>query len=119
MGGNGGTCPAPRLFIQSAGSWRWLTAGDMSQTWPSLSLAETMTPKVIVVGSCMTDLVSVTPRLPKAGETIHGSKFFIGFGGKGANQCIQAARLGAKTAMVCKTLWARQQRPPLEQLLSL
>ncbi|XP_053314875.1 ribokinase [Spea bombifrons] len=59
-------------------------------------------PEVIVVGSCMTDLVSLTPRLPKAGETIHGSKFFIGFGGKGANQCIQAARLGAKTAMVCK-----------------
>ncbi|KAI4905076.1 hypothetical protein NFI96_002314, partial [Prochilodus magdalenae] len=42
------------------------------------------------------------PRLPKAGETIHGHKFFIGFGGKGANQCVQAARLGAKTAMVCK-----------------
>ncbi|XP_028996022.1 ribokinase isoform X2 [Betta splendens] len=57
---------------------------------------------VIVVGSCMTDLVSQAPRLPKAGETIHGHKFFIGFGGKGANQCIQAARLGAKTAMVCK-----------------
>ncbi|KAG8431938.1 hypothetical protein GDO86_019170, partial [Hymenochirus boettgeri] len=61
-----------------------------------------MAPEVIVVGSCMTDLVSVTPRLPKAGETIHGSKFFIGFGGKGANQCVQAARLGANTAMVCK-----------------
>ncbi|NP_001011336.1 ribokinase [Xenopus tropicalis] len=61
-----------------------------------------VTPQVIVVGSCMTDLVSVTPRLPKAGETIHGSKFFIGFGGKGANQCIQAARLGVKTSMVCK-----------------
>ncbi|XP_074517050.1 ribokinase isoform X2 [Sebastes fasciatus] len=45
---------------------------------------------------------SQAPRLPKAGETIHGHKFFIGFGGKGANQCIQAARLGAKTAMVCK-----------------
>ncbi|KAM6917511.1 ribokinase isoform 1-T2 [Lycodopsis pacificus] len=57
---------------------------------------------VTVVGSCMTDLVSQAPRLPKAGETIHGHKFFIGFGGKGANQCIQAARLGAKTAMVCK-----------------
>lgn len=40
--------------------------------------------------------------MPKAGETIHGHKFFIGFGGKGANQCVQAARLGAKTAMVCK-----------------
>uniref|UniRef100_A0A3P8U7L7 Ribokinase n=1 Tax=Amphiprion percula TaxID=161767 RepID=A0A3P8U7L7_AMPPE len=57
---------------------------------------------VVVVGSCMTDLVSQAPRLPRAGETIHGHKFFIGFGGKGANQCIQAARLGVKTAMVCK-----------------
>uniref|UniRef100_A0A3B1IU58 Ribokinase n=1 Tax=Astyanax mexicanus TaxID=7994 RepID=A0A3B1IU58_ASTMX len=57
---------------------------------------------VVVVGSCMTDLVSQAPRLPKAGETIHGQKFFIGFGGKGANQCVQAARLGAKTAMVGK-----------------
>ncbi|CAM4642936.1 unnamed protein product [Leuciscus chuanchicus] len=57
---------------------------------------------VVVVGSCMTDLVSQAPRLPKAGETIHGHKFFIGFGGKGANQCVQAARMGAKTAMVCK-----------------
>ncbi|XP_052602149.1 ribokinase isoform X11 [Peromyscus californicus insignis] len=57
---------------------------------------------VVVVGSCMTDLVSLTPRLPKTGETIHGHKFFIGFGGKGANQCVQAARLGAKTSIVCK-----------------
>ncbi|XP_003908493.1 ribokinase isoform X2 [Papio anubis] len=57
---------------------------------------------VVVVGSCMTDLVSLTSRLPKTGETIHGHKFFIGFGGKGANQCVQAARLGATTSMVCK-----------------
>ncbi|XP_069464829.1 ribokinase isoform X2 [Ambystoma mexicanum] len=57
---------------------------------------------VVVVGSCMTDMVSLTSRLPKAGETIHGHKFFIGFGGKGANQCIQAARLGAHTLMICK-----------------
>uniref|UniRef100_H3DN54 Ribokinase n=1 Tax=Tetraodon nigroviridis TaxID=99883 RepID=H3DN54_TETNG len=56
---------------------------------------------VMVVGSCMTDMVSQAPRLPKAGETIHGLKFFTGFGGKG-NQCVQAARLGAKTTMVCK-----------------
>lgn len=47
-------------------------------------------------------VLSQAPRLPKAGETIHGHNFFIGFGGKGANQCIQAARLGAKTAMVGK-----------------
>ncbi|XP_029448815.1 ribokinase isoform X5 [Rhinatrema bivittatum] len=59
-------------------------------------------PEVVVVGSCMTDLVSLTARLPNIGETIHGHKFFIGFGGKGANQCIQAARLGAKVSMICK-----------------
>ncbi|XP_053162063.1 ribokinase isoform X6 [Hemicordylus capensis] len=45
---------------------------------------------------------SLTGRLPKLGETIHGHKFFTGFGGKGANQCVQAARLGAKTSIICK-----------------
>jgi len=40
--------------------------------------------------------------LPKVGETLHGDKFSIGFGGKGANQCVMAARLGAKTAMIAK-----------------
>ncbi|XP_065832880.1 ribokinase-like [Oscarella lobularis] len=57
---------------------------------------------VVVVGSCMIDLVSYVPRLPKPGETIHGRQFSRGFGGKGANQCVTAARLGAKTAMVAK-----------------
>ncbi|XP_042333046.1 ribokinase isoform X2 [Sceloporus undulatus] len=46
--------------------------------------------------------ILLTTRLPKAGETIHGHRFFTGFGGKGANQCVQAARLGAKTSMICK-----------------
>jgi sugar/nucleoside kinase (ribokinase family) len=45
---------------------------------------------------------SYVSRLPKAGETLHGSKFSMGFGGKGANQCIMAARLGCDTAMVAK-----------------
>ncbi|XP_071835069.1 ribokinase-like [Apostichopus japonicus] len=57
---------------------------------------------VLVVGSCNTDLISYVPRLPKPGETIHGHKFSVGFGGKGANQCVMAARLGAKVAMVAK-----------------
>ncbi|XP_064914247.1 ribokinase isoform X5 [Columba livia] len=61
-----------------------------------------MAAEVVVVGSCMTDLVSLTTRLPRAGETILGHKFFIGFGGKGANQCVQSARLGAKTSLICK-----------------
>uniref|UniRef100_A0A8D2BQL2 Ribokinase n=1 Tax=Sus scrofa TaxID=9823 RepID=A0A8D2BQL2_PIG len=72
-------------------------SGEPGRQWQ-----EQVAAAVVVVGSCMTDLVSLTSRLPKTGETIHGQKFFIGFGGKGANQCVQAARLGAKTSMVCK-----------------
>ncbi|ELT97763.1 hypothetical protein CAPTEDRAFT_20019 [Capitella teleta] len=57
---------------------------------------------VVVVGSCMKDLISYVPRLPDPGETIVGTKFTFGYGGKGANQCVMAARLGAKTSMIGK-----------------
>lgn len=57
---------------------------------------------VVVVGSCMSDHTCYAPRLPQSGETIHGTKFQQSFGGKGANQCIMAAKLGAKTAMIAK-----------------
>ena len=50
-------------------------------------------------------LFSYIPKLPQRGETIHGSKFKMGFGGKGANQCVTAAKLGAKTAMVAKVVF--------------
>lgn len=40
--------------------------------------------------------------MPKHGETLHSSSFEIGYGGKGANQCIAATRLGCKTAMIGK-----------------
>ncbi|XP_078039823.1 ribokinase [Augochlora pura] len=59
-----------------------------------------MSPKVVVVGSCMIDFTCYSPRLPKPGETIIGKSFEIKYGGKGANQCIAAAKLGASTAMV-------------------
>lgn len=52
------------------------------------------------MGSCNMDLVAFTPRLPVSGETIHGHSFEQVFGGKGANQAVQAATVGAKTAMV-------------------
>ncbi|PIK54263.1 putative ribokinase-like [Apostichopus japonicus] len=42
------------------------------------------------------------PQFPKPGETIHGHKFVTSFGGKGANQSVMAARLGAKVSMVAK-----------------
>ena len=47
-------------------------------------------------------LGSTTPRFPKAGETVFGHKLTIGFGGKGANQCVVAEKLGASTAFVGK-----------------
>lgn len=47
---------------------------------------------------------SYTPRLPKEGETIHGTRFVTAFGGKGANQCVAAAKLGIQTALVARVI---------------
>ncbi|XP_002027779.2 ribokinase [Drosophila persimilis] len=58
--------------------------------------------EVLVFGSAIIDFICYTPRLPKAGETLHGRKFQTGYGGKGANQCVAAARLGSRTALVAK-----------------
>lgn len=55
---------------------------------------------VVVVGSTNTDMIAYASHLPLPGETVHGNKFVVGFGGKGANQCVMAAKLRAKTAMV-------------------
>jgi ribokinase len=59
-----------------------------------------MTPRTCVVGSCNVDLIVRTPRMPVLGETITGSSFQTCCGGKGANQAVMAARLGAAVAMV-------------------
>ena len=64
------------------------------------SLQEKM--EVVVVGSCNADLISYVSELPRPGETVSGTRFKTGCGGKGANQCVMAARLGASTAMVAK-----------------
>lgn len=57
-------------------------------------------PKILVVGSFMMDLVASAKRAPNLGETVIGSAFRTAPGGKGANQAVQAARLGAVTDMV-------------------
>ena len=57
-------------------------------------------PRIVVVGSTMVDLVAFADRLPEPGETVVGSRFFQGFGGKGANQAVAAARFGASVAIV-------------------
>ncbi|WP_130833924.1 ribokinase [[Erwinia] mediterraneensis] len=58
--------------------------------------------EIAVVGSNMVDLITYTNNLPKAGETLEAPDFAIGCGGKGANQAVAAARLGAKVMMVSK-----------------
>ena len=56
--------------------------------------------RVIVVGSVNVDLVATAERLPMPGETITGATYAEHDGGKGANQAVAAARLGAATAFV-------------------
>ena len=58
--------------------------------------------KCAVIGSINTDMVARTPRFPAPGESIIGSLFQTEFGGKGANQAIALARLGAETCMAGK-----------------
>ncbi|TFY85454.1 ribokinase [Pseudomonas kairouanensis] len=59
-----------------------------------------MPAKVVVVGSLNMDLVTRASRLPRAGETLIGQTFSTVPGGKGANQAVASARLGADVAMV-------------------
>ena len=59
-----------------------------------------MAAHITVVGSLNMDLVVRAPRIPQPGETIIGGDFHTVPGGKGANQAVAAARLGAQVSMV-------------------
>ena len=59
-----------------------------------------MTAKIVVVGSFNMDLTTYMARLPRPGETVHGRRFVTGPGGKGSNQAVAAARLGAEVTFV-------------------
>ncbi|MCG6172623.1 ribokinase [Anoxybacillus sp. LAT_35] len=57
-------------------------------------------PKITVIGSINMDLVTITKRMPLQGETVVGETFRLIPGGKGANQAVAAARLGADVQMI-------------------
>lgn len=61
-----------------------------------------MAKRMVVVGSINLDLVAATQRIPIAGETVAGVSFRTFPGGKGANQAVAAARLGASVTMLGK-----------------
>jgi len=58
--------------------------------------------KVVVIGSYNTDMTIKTKKLPKPGETVIGGYFSAGGGGKGANQAIAAARVGADVSFIAR-----------------
>lgn len=61
-----------------------------------------MSKKILVIGSSNTDMTIKGERLPVPGETVTGGVFYMGPGGKGANQAVAAARLGGDVAFICK-----------------
>lgn len=59
-------------------------------------------PRILVVGSFVMDQIATTAVFPRQGQTVLGESFRKAPGGKGANQAVQAARLGAEVTMVGK-----------------
>jgi ribokinase len=73
---------------------------------------------VVVIGGLNTDFVITGETLPRAGQTTTGRQFFSGPGGKGANQAVAAARLGARTAFIGKAGNDDRAEPLLQSLRS-
>lgn len=59
--------------------------------------------KIVVVGSCNTDMVIKSNKLPVPGETVLGGSFMMNSGGKGANQAVAIARLNGSVTFIAKT----------------
>lgn len=57
-------------------------------------------PRILTVGSFVMDVIATTERVPPAGQTVYGKEFHMAPGGKGANQALQCARLGAEVTMM-------------------
>jgi ribokinase len=76
----------------------------------------TTTPEILVLGSVNRDLIVHAPRLPLPGETLRGQRFGSCLGGKGANQAVAAARLGARVALAARVGRQENGAAMVEQL---
>src|ERR1700687_3089823 len=59
-------------------------------------------PRIAVIGSANTDLTTFSDTFPRPGETIFGTRFDLGVGGKGANQAVAGRLWGADVVMIAK-----------------
>ena len=57
-------------------------------------------PRILVVGSFVMDVIATTEKVPRSAQTVYGKSFHMAPGGKGANQALQCARLGAQVTMM-------------------
>lgn len=73
-------------------------------------------PEILVLGSVNRDLIVHAPRLPLPGETLRGQRFGSCLGGKGANQAVAAARLGARVALAARVGLRENGAAMVEQL---
>jgi len=73
-------------------------------------------PEILVLGSVNRDLIVHAPRLPLPGETLRGQRFGSCLGGKGANQAVAAARLGARVALAARVGLLENGAAMVEQL---
>ncbi|MFN3861164.1 MAG: ribokinase [Roseateles sp.] len=73
-------------------------------------------PEILVLGSVNRDLIVHAPRLPQPGETLRGQRFGSCLGGKGANQAVAAARLGARVALAARVGLQESGAAMVEQL---
>lgn len=74
-------------------------------------------PRILVVGSFVMDVIATTEQVPRSAQTVYGKSFHMAPGGKGANQALQCARLGAEVTMmgcVGDDLFGQQLMQPLK-----
>src|SRR5436190_18443346 len=63
-------------------------------------MARHSAPRIVVLGGANYDYLARAPKLPSPGDTVQGDLFEHAPGGKGANQAVAAARLGARVAFI-------------------